>query len=199
MKKSSLIIALALVLSFPALAQSKYAPGSYQVDPAHSKVGFEIPHLVISTVEGKFNTFSGTVDLAEKFEKSKVTMVAEIASIDTGVAKRDDHLKSPDFFDAKKNPQMKFVSTAVAGSPADFKLTGNLTIKGITKKVTFDAKYLGEVLDGYGNQKVAFSAKAKINRKDFGLNWSSVVEAGPVVGDEVSIDLRLQAARPAKK
>lgn len=181
-----------------ALAQAKYAAGAYQIDPAHSKVGFEIPHLVISTVEGKFNNFEGKIDLKDKFENSKVGVTADISSIDTGVAKRDDHLKSPDFFDAAKNPKMKFESTGISGTSDNFKLTGNLTIKGVTKKVTFDGKYLGQVKDGYGNEKVAFTAKTKISRKDFGLTWNTMVEAGPVVGDEVTIDLRIQAALPKK-
>lgn len=189
----------AVLLAVPAIAETKYSPGIYDVDAAHSKVGFEIPHLMISTVEGKFNKFEGKVDLNEKFEKSKVSLSAEIASIDTGVAKRDDHLRSADFFDAAKYPTMKFVSTEVKGSPESFKLTGNLTIHGVTKKVTFDSKYNGSANDPYGNQKVGFAAKTKISRKEFGLKWNTVVEAGPVVGDEVTLDLNIQAGRPSPK
>lgn len=182
-----------------AFAAPAYKTGTYQLDAAHSKVGFEIPHLVISTVEGRFNDVAGTIELAQKFEASKATVTAQTKSIDTGVAKRDDHLRSGDFFDAAKFPEMKFVSTAFKGKPEAFKVTGNLTIKGVTKPVSFDAKYLGAVADGYGNEKAAFSAKAKISRKDFGLTWNNVVEAGPVVGDEVTIELKLQAAQPLKK
>lgn len=178
----------------PAGAAGKYAAGIYQIDPMHSKVGFEIPHLVISTVEGKFNKYEGSIELADKFEKSKVNVNIDIASIDTGVGKRDDHLRSADFFDAGKFPAMKFESTAVSGTPESFKVTGKLTIKGVTKKVVLDGKYLGTVRDGYGNDKAAFQAKTRINRKDFGLTWSQMVEAGPTVGDEVTIDLRIQAA-----
>lgn len=198
----SLALASALALATfagTAMAQGKYTAGTYQLDPAHSKVGFEIPHLVISSVEGRFTTFTGSVDLADDFAKSKAKVDVDLSSIDTGVGKRDDHLKSPDFFDVAKYPKMTFESTEVVGKPEAFKLKGNLTIRGITKPVTFDAKYLGTVGDGYGNQKAAFSASTKINRKDFGLTWNNVVEAGPVVGDEVTIDLRLQAGRPAKK
>lgn len=196
-------LALALTtgstLGLAAAPAPAYKAGTYQVDAAHSKVGFEIPHLVISTVEGRFNDVAGTIELAQKFEASKATVTAQTKSIDTGVAKRDDHLRSGDFFDAAKFPEMKFVSTGFKGSPEAFRITGNLTIKGVTKPVTFDAKYLGLVADGYGNEKAAFSAKAKISRKDFGLTWNNVVEAGPVVGDEVSIELKLQAAHPLKK
>jgi polyisoprenoid-binding protein YceI len=187
---------LALAVSANA---AKYEAGTYQVDSTHSKIGFEIPHLVISTVDGKFDQSEGTLDLNENFEKSKVKASVDIGSIDTGLEKRDTHLKSPDFFDAAKYPKMTFESTSIAGSTDSFKLTGNLTIKGVTKKVTFDGKYLGTVADGFGNQKAAFTAKTKINRKDFGLNWNSMIEAGPVVGDQVTIDLRLETGRPLAK
>lgn len=178
---------------------AKYDAGSYAIDPMHSKVGFEVPHLVISTVEGVFRKYDGKLLLDDKFEKSAVEVTIEADSIDTGVAKRDAHLKGADFFDVEKFPKLIFKSSAIAGKPESFKLSGDLTIKGVTKKVTFDAKYLGTVVDGYGNQKAAFDAKTKINRKDFGLTWSAMVEAGPTVGDEVTLSLRIQAGRPAPK
>lgn len=188
-----------IVLSTAALAApAKYEPASYALDPMHSKVGFEIPHLIISSVEGRFNKSEGTFTLAEPFEKSSFKASVEVASVDTGEKKRDDHLASPDFFDAKKFPKMTFESSEVKGTPESFKLIGNLTIHGVTKKVTFDSKYLGSVVDGYGNQKVAFHGTTKINRKDFGLVWSQAVEAGPIVGDEVTIILNIQAGKPGK-
>jgi polyisoprenoid-binding protein YceI len=196
---SFLAAASILSLTFAANAAT-YQAGTYQLDAAHSKIGFEVPHLVISTVEGKFNNAEGTLTLDDKFEKSKVKASAEIASVDTGNEKRDTHLKSPDFFDAAKYPKMEFESTAVSGTPDAFKLTGNLTIKGVTKKVTFDGKLLGAVPnDGFGNQKVAFTAKTKVSRKEYGLKWNNMFESGPVVGDEVTIDLRYEAARPLPK
>lgn len=189
--------ALTLVFASSAFASSaSYKAGTYQLDPMHSKLGFEIPHLVISTVEGALTKSEGSVELNEKFEKSKVKASVEVNSINTGVEKRDEHLKSADFFDANKYPKMTFESASISGSPDAFKLIGDLTIKGKKKRVTFDAKYLGTVVDGFGNKKVAFSAKTKISRKDFGLTWNNVVEAGPVVGDEVTLDLRIQAGRP---
>lgn len=194
MKLASLIAGLL----FAAQAFAQVPAGKYDIDPMHSKVGFEIPHLVISSVEGKFNTFSGAMDLQDKFEKSKVEASIDVASIDTGVTDRDTHLKSPDFFDAAKFPKLSFKSTKIEGKPESFKLTGDLTIHGVTKKVTLDGKYLGTVKDAYGQQKVAFNATGKINRKDFGLTWGKAVEAGPVVGDEVTLSLKIQAA-PAKK
>lgn len=194
------LLATAAVLGVGHAAEAKAkatgpAAGNYALDPMHSSVGFEIPHLVVSTVEGKFKVFEGTVDVQPDFAKSKLSATVDIGSIDTGTEKRDDHLKSPDFFDAKKFAKMTFVSTAIKGKPDGFKLEGDLTVRDQKKKVTFDAKYLGAVKDGYGNEKIAFRATTKINRKDFGLTWNSVVEAGPVVGDEVTIELKIQAAK----
>lgn len=195
--KSSVIAAS--VFPVIAFANPKIEAGVYQVDPMHSKVGFEIPHLVISTVEGSFKEFDGTLELNENFSKSKLTASVGIASIDTGVGQRDDHLRSADFFDVAKHPKMELKSVSIKGSPEAFKLEGDLTIKGVTKRVVFEGKYQGAVTDGFGNRKVAFQAKTKINRKDFGLTWNNVVEAGPVVGDEVTIELKIQAGRPVAK
>lgn len=199
LKSVSSVVAMAvLALGVHANAKDVEA-GTYQIDAMHSSVGFEIPHLVISTVEGKFTQVEGQLDLDKKFTNSKATAKIAVASIDTGVGKRDEHLKSPDFFDAAKHSDITFKSSKVEGTPEAFKLTGDLTIKGTTKKVTLEGKYLGSVVDGYGNQKVAFTLKGKINRKDFGLTWSQAVEAGPVVGDEVTLTLKLQAGHPAAK
>ena len=173
--------------------------GTFQVDPMHSKVGFEIPHLVISTVEGRFTAVDGTIELKDKFEKSTVKATMDVSSVDTGVSKRDDHLKSPDFFDVAKFPKMTFESTEIKGKPESFQLIGNLTIHGVTKKVTLDGKFSGAVDDGMGNQKIAFKADGKINRKDFGLTYGKMVEAGAVVGDEVTLHLSIEAARPMPK
>lgn len=192
------LVTLIAGVLFAAQSYAQVPAGKYDIDGMHSKVGFEIPHLVISSVEGKFNTFSGTLDLQDKFEKSKTEVSVDVASIDTGVKDRDEHLKSPDFFDAAKYPKMTFKSTKVEGKPESFKVTGDLTIHGVTKKVTLEGKFLGTVKDAYGQQKVAFNASGKINRKDFGLNWGKMVEAGPVVGDEVTLSFKIQAA-PVKK
>jgi polyisoprenoid-binding protein YceI len=205
MKFSRMLTLTATVLSVTvlsgsvAMADAKYKAGKYNIDPMHSKVGFEIPHLVISSVEGKFKNFDGSITLADKFDKSSAQASVDMASIDTGVSKRDDHLKSADFFDTAKFPKMKFDSTQITGTPDSFKMTGNLTIKGVTKKVTFDGKYLGTVNDGMGNEKAAFTATTSIKRSDFGLTWNKMVEAGPVVGESLTISLRIEAAQPAAK
>lgn len=194
-KLLSLSTAALLISSLSFAAANPYQPGKYEIDTAHSSVGFEVQHLVISSVEGKFNTFSGTIDLSDKIEKSKVDVTIDPKSIDTGNNKRDDHLRSADFFDVEKAPKMSFKSTSVKGTLDNLEITGNLTMKGVTKKVTLKGKFLGNVKDGFGNEKVAFVADTEINRKDFGLNWNSMVEAGPVVGDKVTVRLKIQAAK----
>lgn len=188
-------VLLTLAITGTATAAAKLEAGKYNIDPMHSKVGFEVAHLVISTVEGKFKTFSGVLTVDDKFEKSKLEAEVDISSIDTSVKDRDDHLRSPDFFDAAKYPKMTFKSTSLSGKPESFKLTGDLTMKGITKKVTFNGVYKGTAADAYGNIKAAFTATTKISRKEFGLTWNKAVEVGPVVGDEMTIDLKIQAAK----
>lgn len=177
------------------MKNSTIVPAVYNIDPMHSKAGFEVSHLVISTVEGKFKNFSGKLDIKEDFSKSSIEAVLDAKSIDTGVDQRDDHLRSADFFNVSEFPDITFKSTRIEGSPEKFKLIGELTIRGITKEVTLDSKYLGSVVDGYGNSKVALEGKTVINRKEFGLTWSSLVEVGPVVGDKVTIELKIQAAQ----
>lgn len=197
---NKLIIGTLITLASASAFAGKTIPaGTYSVDPAHSKIGFEIPHLVIATVEGQFSKFDGAITIDSKLEKSKANLNIDIATINTDNKDRDDHLRSPDFFDAAKNPKLTFVVKKIMGSAEDLKLVGDLTLKGKTKEVTLDAKYLGDVNDAYGNQKIAFTATGKINRKDFGLTWSKAVEAGPVVGDEVTLHIKIQAGRPLKK
>jgi polyisoprenoid-binding protein YceI len=197
LKVSAFLVAALVSAPLFAATATGTKPGTYLIDPAHSKIGFEIPHLVISTVEGKFTKVDGNVTLAEPFAKSTVTATVDISSIDTGNPKRDDHLRSPEFFDVGKFLKMSFAGHSVTGTPQAFKLHGDLTIKGITKPVTFDGKYLGMVNDGMGNDRVAFTATTVIKRGDFGLKWNKMVEAGPVVGENVTIQLRIEATKPA--
>ena len=168
----------------------------YSIDPEHSKISFEVAHLVISSVSGEFKKFKGTFKFnPDDFSQTKLDASAEINSIDTSVRKRDDHLKSPDFFDAKKFPVMTFKSTeAKKTGDKTFYLTGDMTIKGKTKPVTFKVTYNGQIND---NTKVlqAFKAVAEINRKDFGVNFQTFVEAGPVVGDTVTIKIACEGTR----
>lgn len=187
------------LMSLSAFAGKSIPAGSYAIDTAHSKIGFEIPHLVIATVEGRFTGFSGNIVIDPKLEKSKADINIDVASISTDNKDRDDHLKSPDFFDAAKNPKITFVTKKIVGTADNLKLVGDFTIKGKTKEVTLDVKYMGDVKDMFNNHKVVFSASGKINRKDFGLTWNKAVEAGPVVGDEVTLTIKIEANKPAEK
>lgn len=164
--------------------------GEYTLDHAHSKVSFKIKHLMISNVVGYFDTFDGTFTYDEK--EAKVTALKgqiDTVSINTANKKRDNHLRSADFFDAGKFPQMTFVMTKAE----DDALYGNLTIKDVTKEVKLDFENGGSVKDPWGNQKAAFSLEGKINRKDFGLNWNKVLETGGfVVGDVVKMSIEIE-------
>src|ERR1700733_2379307 len=135
-------LAASLTTALTSMADPAIKAGTYAIDPAHSRIGFEIPNMVISTVEGRFNGVEGSIVLAEKLEKSSVKASVDINSLDTGTPKRDEHLKSADFFDAGKFGKMTFVSKSITGTPGSFKLNGDLTIKGVTKAVSFDAKFL---------------------------------------------------------
>lgn len=176
------------------------ARGRYQIDPVHSRVAFTIPHLVISTVEGQFNTYKGTITIGSAGLSSLATeLVIDVNSIDTENEDRDKHLRSPDFFDEIRHPKMTFTSTKVSGTEKDLSIQGNLTIRGIKKPVILRGKYLGTVKDPQGNTRIAFQASSKIKRADFGLNWNKLVEAGPVVGDEATIKLQIQAIQEKPK
>ncbi len=160
----------------------------FDVDIAHSSVGFKIKHLMISNVKGNFAEFSGSYDLEEgKLKALEGTIKA--ASIDTGIDKRDDHLRSADFFDAAKFPEITFkMVSAVAG-----KMTGDLTIHGVTKSVTLDAEVSGTIKDPWGSERSSVSLSGTINRGDFGLKWNKALEAGGVVvGEEVTISVELE-------
>lgn len=175
---------------------------SYKLDPSHSVTSFAVKHLVISTVRGEFTKLDGSavIDDAD-LSKSKVEATIDIASVSTREPKRDAHLKSPEFFDAAKFPKMTFKSTKVekAGDGA-LKVTGDLTIRGVTKPVVFDvAGPTKEVTDPWGNVRRGLSASTRISRKDFGVSWSAVVEAGPVVGDEVAIQIDAELIKDQPK
>lgn len=195
----SLVLLGGVVGTLAQATPVKIEAGEYALDGAHSKVGFEIAHLVIATVEGRFSTYTGTITMGPKIEDTKINADIDVASIDTGNGDRDKHLKSLDFFNAAQFPKITFVSKKVTGKADALKISGDLTIHGVTKPVTLDAKYLGLVNDPYGNTKVVFNANAKISRKDFGLVWTKAVEAGPVVGDEVTLGLKIEAGKPAAK
>lgn len=164
---------------------------TWTIDAMHSEIGFKVKHLVISTVSGKFKTFEGKVESEkEDFSDAKVSFSADVESIDTGVEQRDQHLKSADFFEAEKYPKLVFESTSIVKDGDDYKLTGDLTLKGVTKPVTLQVELGGVGPNMYGQTVAGFEVTGKINRKEFGLTWGAVTEAGGVV---VSDDVKLAA------
>lgn len=171
----------------------------YAVDPAHSVVGFGISHMMVSEVHGTFGTVEGTVSYdPANTAATKVNAKIGIASVDTNQDQRDEHLRSPEFFDAAQFPEMTFVSTsATAAKKGKFTVTGDLTIKGVTKPVTLTVNTLSaEMKDPYGNIKAGTHATGTIKRSDFGLTWNQALEAGGwLVGDEVKIDLAIELAK----
>ena len=167
----------------------------WTIDTVHSEINFKVKHLVISTVTGKFKTFGATLESeSSDFKNAGIRFEADIDSIDTNNGDRDAHLKSEDFFHAEEHPKLSFTSTSfekVDGS--SYKLKGDLTIRGNTRPVELDAVYGGTVQDPYGNTKAGFEVSGVINRKDFGLAWDAVTEAGNiVVSDQVKLDLNVQ-------
>ena len=176
-----------------SLAPALAAPETYEIDPVHSQVGFTIRHFV-SRVAGHFAKFSGQITVDQETPAvSKVTAEIETASIDTGVDKRNGHLKSPDFFDAEKNPKITFTSTSVVPNGKDHtKVTGDLTMHGVTKPVTLDVAWLG-----FMGPRAGFQATGTINRKDFGIVYNTVLDAGgTMLGDDVEITILVEADNP---
>jgi polyisoprenoid-binding protein YceI len=168
----------------------------WALDPAHSEVQFKIRHLMITNVTGTFKLFEAKAETeGEDFTKSKLSFKANIACINTNNEQRDAHLKSPDFFDVEKYPEINFISTKAEkyDDDGDFNLTGDLTIKDVTKKVKFNVEFGGIVKDPYGKTKAGFSISGKINRKDFGLTWNAALESGGVmVGDDIKLSSEIQ-------
>ncbi len=171
--------------------------GTYSIDPVHTNVEFSVRHLMISTVNGRFADVTGTVELPERGQPS-MDVTIRTASIDTRSAQRDEHLRSPDFFEVEKYPELRFVSTAAERQSDGWKVTGNLTLKGVTKPVTLTVTEEGAATDPWGNQKAAYSAIGKFNRSEFGLNWNAALEAGGVlVSDEVKLSIEAQLVKSA--
>jgi polyisoprenoid-binding protein YceI len=168
---------------------SDLKPGIWNVDASHSEVGFIARHLMVSKVRGQFNDFAAVVTVAQPFELSTVEATVQMASVDTNSTDRDTHVKSADFFDVENNPAMTFKSTKVS----DNTLEGVLTIKGVSKPVSFDLEFGGVSADPWGGTRAGFEATTEINRKDFGLSWNVAIEGGGVlVGEKVKITLDVQ-------
>jgi polyisoprenoid-binding protein YceI len=173
--------------------------GDYTIDASHSRLGFSARHAMVTTVRGQFQAFSGTahIDTANP-ASSSVTVTIETASIDTGVADRDGHLKSADFFDAENNPQITFVSTDVSRDGSDWTIAGDLTIKGVSKPVTIEFESTGSARDPFGNLRVGFEGATTVNRKDWGLTWNAALETGGVlVSEKVKLEFDISAIQNA--
>jgi polyisoprenoid-binding protein YceI len=170
----------------------------WEIDSSHSGIHFSVRHLMIAKVRGQFLRWSGTVMAPESdFARGSLNVVIDASSIDTGVAARDEHLRSADFLDVATYPEIAFKTTAVR-SPADgeLRLVGDLTIKGVTKSVKLDVEAHGRAKDPWGNERAAFSAKTSVDRREFGLTWNQVLESGGVmVGDRIDIAIDVEAVR----
>ena len=170
----------------------------WAIDPTHSKVGFKVKHLMISNVLGSFRDFSGEVKTAgNDFSTAAISFSLKTASVDTEMPDRDGHLKSPDFFDAEKYPEITFNSNGLKDLGDDmYELNGSLKIKDVSKPVTLEVEYGGIMSDPWGNVKAGFSISGKINRKDWGLNWNAALEEGGVlVGEEVKINCDIELVK----
>ena len=174
------------------------AKSIWNLDPTHSEVGFKVKHMMFTNVSGKFNEYSLSVENEDDdFETSLISFTAQINSIDTNNTDRDNHLRSADFFDAEKYPEMTFRSTGVSKADGNnYKVAGELTIKETTRPVELSVEYSGLMKDPWGNTKIAVSVETKINRKDFGLSWNAALETGGVlVGEDVRINAEIQLVK----
>jgi polyisoprenoid-binding protein YceI len=173
----------------------------WTVDPTHAEVGFSVRHMMIATVRGRFGAVSGTVTVDERNPRnSKVDVTIDATSIDTRQEMRDNHLRSPDFFDVAQFPKLHFVSKSIEGDPrnGDFRVIGDLTIRDVTREVELKATFEGEGKDPWGNERAGFSATGKLNRTDFGLHWNQALETGGVlVSDEVKLSIDVELVKKA--
>lgn len=174
--------------------------GSYTIDPAHSRIGFVARHAMVTKVRGAFNEFTGTATLDGAHpENSSATVTIKAASIDTRNGQRDQHLRSNDFLAMDEHPEITFVSTSARQTGTDeFELTGDLTVRGVTKQVTIPFSYEGSATDPFGNFRAGFEGSVTINRKDYGVTWNAALEGGGVlVSDKVTLEFEISAVRNA--
>jgi polyisoprenoid-binding protein YceI len=173
--------------------------GDYTIDPSHSRLGFVARHAMVTKVRGQFEEFTGTahVDTTEP-ANSKVELAIKTGSVTTGSADRDGHLRSPDFFDIENNPEITFVSTDVSRDGSEWTITGDLTIKGVTKSVSIPFEETGTAQDPFGNVRVGFEGAVTVNRKDWGLTWNAALETGGVlVSEKIKLEFDVSAIRNA--
>jgi polyisoprenoid-binding protein YceI len=173
------------------------AKTQWKLDPTHTAVEFSAKHLMITTVKGRITDIEGSIYTDERDPKnSSVEVTLKATSLDTRTDQRDQHLRSADFLNVEKYPEIKFRSTKIEGDRQEFKLTGDLTIRDVTRPITLDVTFEGRTKDPWGGERVGFSASGKIDRRDFGLTWNQLLETGGVtVGNEIKIGLEVEAVR----
>ena len=198
-RTASLLSALVLaVSSLPATAAvPANATGIYSIDKTHSEVGFQVRHFV-SKVRGSFGDFTGTIQVdAAKPEASRVEFTVKVSSIDTNEPKRDAHLRSPDFFDAEKHPEIRFVGRKIApAGEGKYDVTGDLTMRGVTKEVTLPVAFTGLVKTPFGDERAGFETSLTLNRKEFGINWNKALDQGGfMLSDDVTISINLETVK----
>ena len=170
--------------------------GTWDIDPSHSTVGCSVKHLGIARTRGRFGSFSGTVEVAERPEASRVDVAIEAASVDTRDETRDEHLRSDDFFAVAEHPELRFVSTGVQGSGERWTLDGDLTIRGVTRPVSLDVTYEGGATDPWGGTRAGFTARTEVDREAWGLTWNAALETGGLlVGKKVAIELEVELVK----
>lgn len=175
-----------------------YRAGTWTIDAVHSDVSFSVRHMMVSKVKGRFGTFEGSIVTGEEPKDSSVTVSVDLSSIDTNNAQRDAHITSADFFDVAQHAQMTFVSTGVTGDGLDWAITGDLTLKGVTKPVELKTEVGGFGPDAYGGYRAGFSATTEISRKEFGVDIEIPLDGGGVVvGDKISVSLEIEAVYKA--
>lgn len=183
-------------MSTKTLTVPEIEAGTWTLDKNHTKIGFVAKHLMVSKVRGHFEDFDAKIEIAENLADSKVEVTIDAASINTGAADRDNHLRSADFLDVENHPHVTFVSTCITGEGVNWQLTGDLTIRGVTRPVTLDVVYEGTAQDPWGNTHVGFSAWTVIDREEWDLTWNAALEGGGwLVSKDVTIEIEGQLVR----
>lgn len=182
-----------------ATSQAPVTGSTWKIDPSHSYIEFAVKHLMITTVKGRFADVEGEIVIPDDDPAhASVSATISVASIDTRTTQRDDHLRSADFFDAASFPTLTFTSTRITGSGDELEIVGDLTIRGVTREVTLEATKEGSGKDPWGGERAGFSARTKIDRREFGLTWNQAIESGGVVvGNEVKISIEIEAVKQA--
>jgi polyisoprenoid-binding protein YceI len=197
MRFKTFFSAAAVLVALAGSAATSSAADKYTVDPTHSSIGFAVRHMVVSKVKGYFNEYTATILYDDKdITKSSAEVTIKTASIDTRDAKRDEHLRTPDFFDAAKYPEITFKSKRIEKSGEGFVAVGDLTMRGVTKEIQLPFTFAGVVTDPWGNTRLGLSASTKLNRQDYGVSWSKSLDSGGlVVADDVEIAIEIEAIK----